>query len=231
MLKHPDPANSELYSLLYTVGSIKGTSKFVYLPIASQHPNFNPTVQSYATEARLFAKMYLDNGYIDKIFGKLPSTYQQNLNKLVMPYPIFDVTNDGGMILSFPMDQNIYVLDNEMHILNYFGQYGRNMDTNYHSTKNIDSFNNVWKEQTLDRGYYTDIKYISSLDETVRCYQKSSHATTDGLQIYKQGKLIGDFDVPNGFKVSAYIAPYYYSDVICNENNKTIKFYRLKLIG
>ena len=41
--------------------------------------------------------------------------------------------------------------------------------------------------------------------------------------------MIGDVQVPDGFKVLGYIEPYYYSEFVCDENDETIAIYRFKL--
>lgn len=53
----------------------------------------------------------------------------------------------------------------------------------------------------------------------------------DGLQIYKEGKLIADVSVPTNFRVMGYMAPYYYSYIIPNmdEEDNSLMLYRFRL--
>ena len=37
---------------------------------------------------------------------------------------------------------------------------------------------------------------------------------TDGLQIYRDGIMLADLDVPKGFRVTGCIASYYFSQVL-----------------
>ncbi len=229
MLKNPDPSNSQLYSLLYNVGDIKATNEYLYFPVASQHPKFNPTFEKYAEEARIFGKMRIKNGYVEKIFGKLSPVYSDNFNKLVMPYPLFDLINNDSTVFTFPTDSQIYLLDKNMNLNARFGVAGQSMDTNYVNTHKTDSFPINWKKETANKGYYTSIKYIPELNYVIRTYQKSGTAILDGMQIYKNEVLIADVSVPKGFKISGYISPYVYSNIYTNEIIKELKLYRIKL--
>ena len=59
--------------------------------------------------------------------------------------------------------------------------------------------------------------------------QKGGSQSTDGLQIYKDGVLLGDINVPKGLKVMGYVSPYYYSYVIADEEREIMYMYRFKL--
>ncbi len=52
---------------------------------------------------------------------------------------------------------------------------------------------------------------------------------SDGLQIYRNGILIGDVDVPRHLKVMGYIAPYYYSYVVSDDEEERLYLYRFEL--
>lgn len=58
-----------------------------------------------------------------------------------------------------------------------------------------------------------------------------SYAEQDGLQIYRNGTLLGDVAVPEGFRVMGYIAPYYYSHIIpsMEAEDTSMWIYRFKL--
>lgn len=47
--------------------------------------------------------------------------------------------------------------------------------------------------------------------------------------MYKDGKLMSDSEIPKGFKVVGYIAPYYYSQIIGGEEDGSMMVYRFKL--
>ena len=63
-----------------------------------------------------------------------------------------------------------------------------------------------------------------------RSYKKQS-GTLDGLQIYKEGIMIADINVPKGLRVMRYIAPYYYSYIIPQlaENDDSLILYKFKM--
>jgi hypothetical protein len=58
---------------------------------------------------------------------------------------------------------------------------------------------------------------------------KGSHTAKDGLQIYQNGNLLGDIEVPDGFRVISYQKPYYYSNSFINEETGGIWSYKFKL--
>jgi len=65
--------------------------------------------------------------------------------------------------------------------------------------------------------------------ERFRSYKKGADSEYDGLQVYKDGKLLADCETPKGFKVVGYIAPYYYSQIIGGEEDGSMMVYRFKL--
>jgi hypothetical protein len=229
MLQHPDPANARLYSLAYRVGKIRATNNKLFFPIASQHPDFNPAKYEYALHARILGKMNIRNGYVESIYGNLSPAYTKNGNKLVLSYPIFDLMNEETMYMTFPTDSLIYKVDDDFSVMEAFGRQGRAMDTNYVNVSDLKFFAANYKKQAEERGYYTGIKYIKSKNLLFRSYQKSANENMDGLQIYRDGTLIGDVDVPKGFEVSGYIEPYCYSNGFTDEETGSIKVYKFKV--
>jgi hypothetical protein len=229
MLKKPDPSNAYIYSLAYQVSKIKATNNKVFFPIASQHPDFNPAKYEYAIQARILGKMNIANGYIEGIFGKFSPTYAHNGNKMVLGYAIFDLVNEDSYYMTFPADSLIYKVNNDFSVMESFGRQGRAMDTSYITVNDLKHFALNYRKQAEERGYYTSIKYIKSKNLVFRTYHKNATDNSDGLQIYRDGTLIGDVDVPKGFEVNGYIHPYCYSNSYINEEAGTIKVYKFKV--
>ena len=103
------------------------------------------------------------------------------------------------------------------------------MDLNYKTITTLEESRKNWRNERLTKGYYNWLEYVDETGLLFRSYQKGEARSTDGLQIYKDGVLIGDVSVPKGLKVMGYIAPYYYSYVIPNEEKEFMYLYRFKL--
>jgi hypothetical protein len=103
------------------------------------------------------------------------------------------------------------------------------MNTQYSSSVNYEKdYWNALKNDKEKCGYYTCLEYIDELDILLRTYQRSDTEPYDGLQIYKDGTLIGDVDIPKLMKIAGYIEPYIYGASV-DEDNESIKIFRFKL--
>lgn len=227
LLKHPDPQKSQMYSFIYD-GNLKASNEKILFPVLSQHPAFNPATSDYAAKAAVLGEMSLDNGSV-RIFGNFSPFYTKDFNSMVFCYSYSDWYNNGNIVMTFAADPHLYVVDEDFNIIKSFGQPGRNMDVKYTNVKNIQDFNKNWLNQSSIKGHYTFLKYVTDQNLIFRGYHKSKMEKTDGLQIYKDGVLIGDVDVPIGFKVADYIKPYFYSAPFIDEDKEEIKIYKFKL--
>ncbi|MDN3548807.1 hypothetical protein [Mucilaginibacter aquaedulcis] len=227
MLKEPDPERSQMYSFIYD-GNIKASNDKILFPILSQHPKFNPTRKEYASKALALGEMSLDNGSV-RTFGKFCPSYNHDFNSMVFCYSYPDWYENNNMVLTFAADPKLYIADEKFNIIETFGQAGRGMDTKYTNTTKLQDFKKNWFHQDAAKGHYTFLKYLKDQHLLFRGYHKSINEKTDGLQIYKNDVLIGDVDVPLGFKVAGYIKPYYYSSPYINEDKGEIKIYKMTL--
>ena len=91
----------------------------------------------------------------------------------------------------------------------------------------FENFRNDLEKEMEIRGRYTSLSVVDNL--TFRTYITGSPLNETRLQIYDKTTMIGDVQVPDGFKVLGYIEPYYYSEFVCDENDETIAIYRFKL--
>lgn len=191
----------------------------------------------------LTPKQYLEGAYhlgvVDLKEGKdlpmeiqgFPALYREDPSK----YPFFldnidfDFDSNGNLYLGYNADPLIYVFDTERNPIHAFGLTGRDMDTSYESMNTIDDVQKV-AETILDKGFYSWIEYIDETGTLFRSYKKGSHSEFDGLQAYSsKGQIIADVEVPKGFKVIGYIAPYYYSQIYSDEETSSLYIYRFKL--
>ena len=103
------------------------------------------------------------------------------------------------------------------------------MDMDYMPIASLEQVNRDLGKNRLKKGYYGTVEYIDATGYLFRSYLKGADAATDGLQIYKDGVLVGDVDVPKGFRVTGYNAPYYYSQVFEDEEAEKLTVYRFRL--
>lgn len=228
-IKHPDTTMMDGYSLGYFVSQIRITKDEVFLPLMSSHPLFNPTMEAYSKNARILAIMNMENGYVYKTIGRLSPIFNQNKDVRTFSYISFDILSDNKMIVCYPPDSLLYVVDGSFNSTETFGFEGRDMLKEYNSVTDIYQFAKNWQLETKLKGYYHSVRYIPERGLLFRSYQKGGKEITDGLQIYKMDTLVGDVDVPKGFKVEGFIAPYFYSNAFIDEVKGEIVVYRFKL--
>lgn len=184
---------------------------------------------------------YLENSYrigiVDLKSGEalpmavkgFPSVYESDPYKYTSFDCVdFDIDNEGNMYLGFQADSSIYVFDKEFRTKFAFGVAGSAMDLSYNKIQ-TESDLPFFMENIETKGYYSRIEYIDETGICFRSYKKGSHAQYDGLQIYKDGDLIGDCEVPKSFKVTGYVAPYYYSQVFNGDDDGELMMYRFRL--
>jgi len=163
-------------------------------------------------------KHAIQAGAFSHIYGKYYSSYFS-----------YDIDTDGNFYVSFEPDSLIYKFDHHFKPLKTFGIAGDEMNTKYTETKSIEQFKKLFHSERKTHGYYTWIEYVDETDLLFRAYQKGVHAATDGLQIYQDGVLIADVNVPKGMYIEGYIEPWYYSNAIIDEMDETMKVYRFKI--
>ena len=75
------------------------------------------------------------------------------------------------------------------------------------------------------------VEYVDETGLLFRSYRKGGGSATDGLQVYRDGVLVGDVDVPLGFRMAGYVAPYYYSYVVPDEEGERLYMFRFKWLS
>lgn len=129
--------------------------------------------------------------------------------------------------ITYQVDSLIYRCDKNFNIIDHFGVQGRDMNTNYTACgTTMESFANAITSDTNNVGQYYWLKTYKNY--VFRSYFKSKDAKSDGLQIYKDGILIGDVDVPHNFKVIGKIKDYWVTAIDINEEQNAMSFYKFK---
>ncbi|WP_299132742.1 hypothetical protein [uncultured Tenacibaculum sp.] len=234
-LDNLDPLNHKLYSPHYMNFKLEApSSDEIYFPIEAKHQLFNSfNSKKYYEDARIFAKLNLNNGKIETLFGKKSREYLKY--KYLGFYDTFDYETDskGRFYVSFQPDSLVYVYNKNYKNLYSFGNSGR-FKTEFaeFNSKNINNNNEFIKEANKKKpktGFYTMIKVFEKQDLLFRSYHKPNSKKSDGLQIYKGTTLVADLDVPSWFKVIGYIEPYFYSEAVLSEDELSLKSYRFSL--
>jgi len=206
-------------------------NKFFY-NIYSDSDYCNPCVHSrdYFSKAHIIMEVDLKNG-AQRPIGKYSQYYNDNHYKVNHLFQIcYDIDTLNNFYISYQADSLIHIYNKKFNQTKVFGFQGSNMNTHYSKAlPNFDDFNRVWTDDHADKGYYTWLEYIDETNMTFRSYQKGAHTEFDGLQIYQGDILIADVEVPKQFKVAGYIPPYYISQIICDEEAETMKFYKFRL--
>lgn len=200
-----------------------------YNVICDSEPiGLNSSNKDYFAKAAIIMKVSLTDGKMTPI-GNYPDFYVENQGKVKqLPYYYFDLDDNGGFFMTFQADSLIYHYDSDFKQLGTFGFKGRDMDTDYSNPGTTDEdFAKAIQDDQEHKGYYTWLERVG--DYTFRSYQKSSKAASYGLQIYKGSTLIGDVDVPRGFKVAGKVGDYFVSHIVIDEEAQKLYFYKFKL--
>jgi len=233
---NPTPTDHRAYDLAYNMGNMKVMENYAYLPLASAPPPFskyNLTTDLFAHEARIAAKMNLETGEVEEIIGRLSPTYHRNENARIFSF--YKMTADIKnrlFYVTFRPDSLIYVKDHNFMPIRAFGLRGRNMNTNYElfpNTNNTETLSLHWQKEIQEKGYYSGIYFEPALDMVFRTYTKGNEEKYDGLQIYRDEKLLADVDVPEGFMVSGFSDPYVYSSVFVNQDMEELHIFRFNI--
>ncbi len=155
--------------------------------------------------------------------------YTNSLDKAIFSTVNFDISQKGNFYVTYEADTLIYQYDKDYNEQVCFGFAGKNMDLDYVTINTLSESRKNWRNERQTKGYYNWLEYVDETGLLFRSYQKGETQSTDGLQIYKDGVLLGDVSVPKGLRVMGYVAPYYYSYVIADEEHEVIYMYRFKL--
>lgn len=231
MLKSPKPNMRGLYAPVYYKLILRENNGYVYFPISSQHPTFNYiNSKEYYKNARILAKMNINTGEVVKLMGRYSPIFQDYNFIPQFSLPNYDIAPNGDFYVSFEPDSLIYLYNNNYEIKEVFGRKGKNMNTSYKEIFSIKSFKSNYKNERETKGFYNWIEYNDQYGILFRNYKKGVSSHTNGLQIYKNGTLVGDFDIPKDFrKIIGNIGPYFYSNIVIDEANEKMKIYRFKL--
>ncbi|MBO6247747.1 MAG: hypothetical protein J6N54_02920 [Bacteroidales bacterium] len=195
----------------------------MYTNVAGESDDFNFMLPEYYRLTRIIEPRDVKTGAPYPLLGRLsPSVGYMNAFQGVF----FRISDNGDFVVAFEADDLMYVYDKSFRVKYYFGQKGKDMNQDY-LRLSVDSFQKELSEEQNTKGRYTSLCIVG--DMTFRTYRTGIPQNQTRLQIYEGTTLIGDIQVPEGFKTLGYIEPYYYSEFICDEEKESMELYRFKL--
>ena len=205
----------------------------VYLNIYSEHPDFNylENTNNYLERCYHILELDINKEKTSKMYARgYPPVYSSNSKNYVIFSAInFDIDNENCFYVSYEADSLIYKYDSQYNPLYSFGYSGTDMNMNFKKINNYEDCRKYFRQERMDKGYYSWVEYIDETELLFRSYTKGNHNLHDGLQIYSGSLLLADLSVPKGLKVVGYVAPYYYSQAIAEEEEELLLVYRFKL--
>ncbi|MCH8569543.1 MAG: hypothetical protein LAT67_14820 [Balneolales bacterium] len=233
LLRNPTPEDQRSYNLAYMISDMRSTNDYVFLPLLGGLPgdtDFHLNSDLYADQARLFAQKHIESGDVERIFGRLSPIFSDRPEIRHFSVPFFDLISDDILAVTFGADSLIHHFDMDFRHIKSYGVSGSNMYTNY-TASNANSanefarhLNDAWSSE----GVYTSLRYVPERDFLFRSYSRGND-NGFGIQVYDNGVLVADIDMPELVKISGYISPWFYTSAVINEMEETKTVYRFKL--
>lgn len=178
----------------------------------------------------IMAVDYSHQGELSLLIKGLPSYYQNDTkSKILFTGAHFDLSNKGDIYIAHEADSLVYVYDTNQELKSIYGRAASGIQQDYTKCNNIDDFRDNYMQERSSKGRYTSLEFVDETNLLFRTYQLSDKAENDRMQIYKEGVLIGNTNIPKGMHVIGYISPYYYSQIMSDEDEQSLKIYRFKL--
>jgi hypothetical protein len=233
MLKSPEPESRFCYEFDTGVsGAVEvWDDNYIAIALCGYLPSFNGYFNSeqYYKYSRVLSIVNRKTGKIERILGRRPPLYLEKSNIPNFNHFTFSVLNDC-VLLAFYADDKIFALDKQKDKALYsFGVPGRDMNTKYRQTKNYEDAEANWREDYEIYGYYNDLNYDAKSGFLFRTYCKGNNAESDGLQVYKDKKLMTDVDVPIGFRIIGFVKDKLYASVFDENGEALLKLYQVKI--
>lgn len=226
--------SSMTYTNQYSDMVCRSYQNHVYFNMYSEHPDFNylDHMDDYLAKCRHIWKIDVDAKEDKGLFlPGYPESYQEEPYENV-PFlgTCFDLDKQGNFYVKYDKDSLIYEYSHDFEPIRTYGYAGEDMNLDYQAIHSYKESRKVYRSERNTRGYYYWIEYVDETGLLFVSYRKDSEES-DGLQVYKDGRLIADVIVPKTFRVMGYVAPYYYSYVIplLDEDDDSLIMYRFQM--
>ena len=243
LYKNPDPTKDvELYVPDYTTPQMMVDSdQDVVMKISCEYPDFME--QHHYQSSALVGHYDFERGCLTQMMGRYPPCYQSEEGAPAFSNHYFSPYKDGRYLVSFGLDPQIYICDDQFRPKKSFGLAGCILNADYKMVK-LDSGERLpydyFEEELKRKGYYTSVYYCPDQDITFRIYKTGlkPETYTNGevtnpsrMQIFKGTDLVGDVSVPDKFEIIDYQAPYFFADGYyeIGEETDQIGVYKFKL--
>ena len=221
----------ETYSFSWDNSVARIRDGIFYIGMLSEHLEFNcfTTGEKFLEQGRHIGRIDLtEEKSLPMIVKGFPQIYHQEKASCASFGGVnFDIGEDY-LYVGYEADSLIYRCDFSGEPESCFGISGKGMDMDYAPVRSWDDVP-VYRQNRETKGRYGWIEYIDETGLLFRSYSRGQHSSSDGLQIYENGVLAADLDVPGEFRVAGYIEPYYYSQVFEDEENGRLKIMRFRL--
>jgi hypothetical protein len=225
--------SSKIYTHQYTNLICRTYQNKAYFNMYAEHSEFNylDNLSDYLNKCNHISEVDLLSGKDGNMYATgYPPVYKESPYHYVIFSAInFDIDSEGSFYVSYEADSLIYKYNSNFQPICSFGFSGKNMDRNYERINNYKDCRKYFRKERKEKGYYDWIEYVNETNLLFRSYKKGIHDSTDGLQIYRDMVLLADIPVPKNFKIAGYVAPYYYSQAIADEEKEELIVYRFKL--
>jgi hypothetical protein len=223
--------NKNKYTLQWEKLNSRSNDQYAFIPVYVDSNQQNPYMltKEYYTDMKVLAKMNLETGDVEEMIGSFSPIYLENKYIPQQAFLSFDINSKNELLISYHADSLIYITDDSFHIKKAFGRAGSDMDINYKKIKNLKQFLPAFKNSMVQDTYYRHLEYIEERNLLFRSYSKGKNKFCDGLQIFKDDLLIGDINVPKKLDIIGYIEPFFYSNIIIDEESEKMIIYRFKI--
>lgn len=201
----------------------------IYISMDCEHPSLNyfETTEKTLKQKKHIGVIDVDTREVSMLLCGYPEIYHDNPYKYSSVNLInFDLYSNERFIVNFEAIPEIYVCNAKGTPKSVFGVEGRQIDQDYKEVKSYDMFDGYF-ENRENKGRYSFLKYIDEDNLIFRSYIKGSQYGDDGLQVYKNEKIVGDISVPKGFHVIGKVGEAYISNIYFDE--KGGYFYKFNL--
>jgi hypothetical protein len=208
----------------------KDPQRSILLPISMSHPTLNGYIsEEYYKNVYTFGRYNLSSNKVETGFGNRSEEYLRH--SFIPNFDFFHFTTKGDSILvSFGIDPLIHVYNQDFKLIGKFGWTGEEMNINYPKTQTIEEAIDNYKTDLEKAGFYHHIYFDSASQLLFRTYFPDGiEKGKSRLQVFKNHILVGDFEVPERFRVLGSEGSTFIADGILDEEKDKLGIFKFSL--